>query len=285
MSRTDNTFGRDLRILQRHVNGETLAAIAADFGITRERARQIVAGFAAKPKRAMVRDRNAEVLAAAKRENLTATEAAERFSISVATVYQIGRRAGHAFRRDLLRETERIAALAEQVRAGASIIGLAAGDSSTRGLLLEYCKRHGIKSLHGPHRDFEPRRAAIIAMRAEGCSWRDIADEVAVIEGIRVSTAAIYNWAYKYIGGMAMKAPRTKRPPQPRPRKSRPHYSVVLCDNAKAAALANYGQAPASVVAKAHGVTRNSIIGHWFRLRQSGLIKDVNTAHKNHEVA
>jgi hypothetical protein len=53
---------------------------------------------------------------------------------------------------------------------------------------------------------------------------------------------------------------------------------ILLCRDARTAALENYGRASASQIAAAHGVTRNSIIGHWFRLRRAGLLSDQSEA-------
>lgn len=277
---TEETFARDLRILRRHLDGETLADIGSDLGISRERVRQIVAKFGAKSKREISASRCAEMLAAIRKDNLTANEAAARFGVSFSSAYRVGRLAGHVFRRDILSESAHIAALAEQVRAGASIYSLAKG--SMRGLLFEHCKRHGIKSRHGRHRDFGPRRETVLRMREQGHGWGAIAAEVSRIEGAAVRVAAVYFWASKNIGHQGMRAvarsAKVKPPKATARQKIKPQ--VIVCEDAKEAARANYGKAPASAIAAAHGVTRNSIIGHWFRLRRSGQIAEVNTAHK-----
>lgn len=281
-----SNFSRNLAILNRHLAGEPLSEIGADLGLTRERVRQIVAGFDAPAKREMLADRNRQILARIKEGDLTADEAAAEFGIQPAVAYHIGHQAGHVFRRDTKRDSEMIAALAERVKVGESIQSLAAGDHSIRGLLWEYCKRNGIKSRHGRHRDFSARYEIIERSRQEGMTWEQVAKEVARAEGKPLVTGAVCTWVARYMpeqirsrterlsGVRLARTPKVKpvRPAKPKPR-------IILASNPKDAARLNYGRAPASIIAAVHGVSRNSIIGYWFRLRQQGQLGNVNTAY------
>lgn len=293
-AKNGGTFARNLRILNRFERGDTLADIGRDCGLTRERVRQIVASFGATPRHQRIAQRDASILAAIKADDLTAQEAADRFGRTKITAYLIGHHAGHVFRRDRLSDCDEIVALAEQVRAGASMQELTGGSPAIRGRLYAYCRRNGIRSMHGRHRDFSTRAEIVRQARQSGMPWAQVADLVSDAEHKSIGVGALYNWAAANlprgvlgIGLVHQKMPRAERTRHERPRKEKPARAprikpeVIAAASAKEAAIANYGRASAGDIAAAHGVTRNSIIGYWFRARREGLISDVSTARKS----
>lgn len=55
-------------------------------------------------------------------------------------------------------------------------------------------------------------------------------------------------------------------------RRLRPAHEIDIRQTVRETALANRGKASASQIASAIGVSRNSIIGHWFRARSAGEV-------------
>lgn len=93
---------------------------------------------------------------------------------------------------------------------------------------------------------FDARLLAIRGMRAAGADWDEIAAEISRCEGAEVTAQDLKSLFMK--GG------------------AQGDRSI------REIAIAAYGKERADDVAARHGVSRNVIIGHWFRARQLGLI-------------
>lgn len=277
---------RNHAILARHEAGELHTDIAKDYGVTRECIRQIVkkAGGEA---RWTQRNKEWQAIAdlIASQPAMTIAEATHQLGFTVDQVRKGAKIAGVKFEKRDAGTRAELAAMAELVKGGMSFNQAAGEDHAKAGLLARFCAENGIETL-APSRwsvDVERRKRIIERMRLAGASWDEIALAVSGAENTRpVKGVSICVWASTHMDLASIKAP-----PKPRPikvktprvktqRRPAPIYAgpteVVVLDNPRDTAIANYGKAPASAIAKAVGVSRNSIIGHWFRARQSGEI-------------
>lgn len=278
---------RNREILARHEAGEEHPSIAAAFGITRERVRQIVKKHGGKPRTEMRRDEFQVIVEAVKNlPPMSSAEAVAALGLSPHVIWAAASDAGVKFLKRDSGTTAMLASLAEKVRSGASFNAAANGDHALGTLLQRYCNEAGIKS-QAPCRwtvDPDMRRRVVAEMRAEGRTWKDIAGVVAQNEGVRkIRGVTVHVWCEKHAPELlSIKPPKKVKPPKP-PRRAYPaepkrtkaaqvNSPVVIVGDVRETAIANYGKAPASKIAQAVGVTRNSIIGHWFRARQSGEI-------------
>lgn len=112
----------------------------------------------------------------------------------------------------------------------------------------------------------EPRRTDPYAMRAK--EWDEAVTGEPTAEWLMLTMgvgrpAAIANArkrGVKLHGLREMRAARVQAPKEDIP-------------YIRAMAKAGYGKKTARIIAQECGVTRNAIIGHWFRLRKEGLIE------------
>jgi hypothetical protein len=276
---------RRTNIIALFEDGETLASIGEQFGITRERVRQIVRAAGMKPRLAQGKERRAAIATQMRDEAMTAKMAAERFGFDPADAHRIAHEFGFILTPEpRLIDEPRFAEMAEKVRGGMSIRNAAGSDHPTEAALARYCEEHGIKSVHGRWRPRQERAALVRVMRASHRTWAQVAEAVSAVEGYITGPAAIHAWSQRHMARGEYTPP--KRPERPAAeRRARgagkghgPRVPVAVCDEVREAARLNYGKAPASEIAKAHGVTRNVIIGHWFRLRRAGLLPLQNEA-------
>lgn len=278
---------RNRQILARHDAGEEHPSIAAAFGITRERVRQIVKANGRKPRTEMRRDEFEAIVEAVRNlPPMSSAEAVAALGFSYHIVWAAASEAGVKFRKRDSETTAMLAELAEKVKAGASFNSAAGGDHALAGLLKRYCDENGIKTSAPCRWTVDPgmRRRVIAEMRAEGHSWDKIAAAISSNEGVRkIGGASIHNWVRNNAPYLAaIKPPKKDKPSKPARRsypserkcaKAAPADArVIIAGDVRETAIANYGKAPASKIAKELGVSRNSIIGHWFRARQSGEI-------------
>lgn len=277
-----NAANRDRQqaIIERFDAGETLESIGDSYGITRERVRQIVAKAGCKPRHALKREFRDQIIQTMQREWLTCGELASRFGVSAAVILKTAWEAGVKLPRRTREQEEELAALADRVRAGESFNGIAGGDHTVANRIKTYCDSIGVKSIaRSRWADTSHRPAIILQGIADDLTWDQIAQKLSAVEGVRIHGYCLSNWAQKHVD--LPKRERKPRPPKPvRAPKLRaervyapyPHPDVIVRDTVKDTALANRGRAPASAIAAAIGVTRNSIIGHWNRARAAGVI-------------
>jgi len=254
--------------------GETLQAIGDRFGITRERVRQIV-------NRAGRQGRKPEIMAERKRvaedfrdSGLTVKEFAILWGIPPGTVYGAARQFGVKCPRRHISDDPRFLTAAESVRAGLSIRQAEIKHRLPRDHLAVVCDRLGIQSRAGKWRDFSVRGETVLRLYSQGKTWAAIAYAVSQEEGKPVGERALYIWAHRNLSLPPRGKLRSERKQRPmRPAKPAVVYpDIIIRPTVKETALANRGRAPASKIAKAVGVSRNSIIGYWNRLRQEGVI-------------
>jgi hypothetical protein len=278
------TSERNAQILVRHENGELHTSIAADYGLSRERVRQIVKSQGGKARFGQRREAFATIIEAVKNlPPMSLSEACNELGFGKFTVAAAAKSAGVKFLRRDSETTAMLAGLAEKVKAGASFNAAAEGNHELASLLGRYCIENGIKS-QAPCRwtvDPEMRRRVIAEMRAEGRTWDSIAGAIATNEGVRkMGDVTVRAWCEKHAPDLLnIKPPKKVKPPkrayraaQQRTKPAPVDARVLIVGDVRETAIANYGKAPASKIAQAVGVTRNSIIGHWFRARKTGEI-------------
>lgn len=267
---TSQLTDRNREILRLFDAGEKLEYIGAIYGITRERVRQIVGKFGAKPRRQAQWQKDAEIIEVLRSEHLSSNAAQARFGHRV---LRLARDNGIVLQHEWLWRAPEIAQLAERVKAGESIRSACGANRNLEALVGHYCQANGITSRHGRWNDKSDRAEIVARAREAGKTWAQIALAVSRAEGRAIGKQAIINWA---CGHMDRIPPRGRSAMTMRPARkilrSREKPRVTYNPNIKKAAELNYGKAPASVIAAVHGVTRNVIIGHWFRLRKAGVL-------------
>lgn len=266
---------RNKSILARFDAGETLEAIGESLGITRERVRQITNKNNRTPRHIQSRERDEEILTALLGgEQMTAKEAAEYVGLTVAKVHSLNGRHGHPveFKKDRIIDHAQFADMAAKVMDGMSMREAAGNDHRIASALHRYCMEHGIKSVHGRWHDRALRRSIVIAMRKKGSSWEDIADAVSRAENKVIEPGSLVTWAsqnvrevFKLRGkmGRQQKAIHIAKP--------KTEAEVAKADSLREAIKLNYGSGvTAQQLATQFGVTRNSVLGLTFRMRQKG---------------
>jgi hypothetical protein len=282
--RTDAPDDRAKDIIARSEAGETLEGIGADYGITRERVRQIVKKFGGRSKREMHHAALIDLAAFLKDNPMTLAEARASLGKPQSAISDAANMVGVEFLKIPAAVEAELAPLAELVKAGTAIHEAAGGNRALEGRLRTYCASKGIKSVAPSRWSVSPRRAEMIAgLLSQDYTWEQIAAAVTELEGTRPANASsIYAWAHSN-----MDIPRRKRKfkpvcepkqRQPKPLKiasmrppKRP-AEIDLRETIRETAIINRGKATAAEIASACGTTRNSIIGYWFRARQDGAI-------------
>lgn len=280
-----NLSERNADILSRFSAGETLQAIGERYGLTRERVRQIIAKAGAKPRRQEHAEFMADLVADAKLRTMTRRQAVQMYGVSL--VNKLHNQYGIQW---APRQYDpAVLAAAVQVAEGASISFACGGNRSLIARVARYCEKHGIVSRHGRWLDRSNRAATVKAMRASGSSWSALAVTIAEFEGKPIGAVALQAWCqrhmrsedYSKVAAIVQRgasadaptwAPKKLAPSQYPNRAKGQKPKVIYHPDIKKAAELNYGKAPASIVAAVHGVSRNAIIGHWFRLRRAGVL-------------
>lgn len=266
-------------ILRRFDAGETLEAIGADFGITRERVRQIAKAYGRAPRNDGIRERVKEVARYLDENWVTSTEAAEKFGVSPAAITHTARKHGIELPFLTFAEELEIKKAVALVRAGQSMNAVAKAIGRSHSWLQYHCRQRGVVSRgKSKWRDFSHRPAMLRQWREEGCTWAECSRRLGEHEGQEYHPMVAHNWAVRHAPELT-NLPRVRKPaPEPKTKlakrtKLTPPVSapadIQVLPTVRETALANRGKASASVIAAALGVTRNSIIGHWFRARHS----------------
>lgn len=273
-------------IMARWDAGETLKSIGDDYGITRERVRQIVMKAGGKSGRKRMDEAHAAIAALLSERPMTATEAMAEIGSSRAVVLGVAKKFGVKVEKRPAELTAHLKRLSDRVAAGESFRSAAGTDPVLASMLARYCRDNSIVS-QAPTRwscNHEARRKIIAEGRAAGKAFSQMAVEIAAVEGVRtMSPIAIQNWVYRCAPDLlAVKTPKA-RPDKRRLNGKARHKlvqmrnvcapaSIVVKETVRETALANRGNASAGQIARAIGVTRNCIIGHWFRARSAGMI-------------
>ena len=272
---------RNEAIIADFQSGLTLEAIGQKHGVTRERVRQITLKAGMRPRYEVLAEQREPIIARIRElagQGKITQEIADVLGIPYMTVYSIAKTHGIKIRRRPAGHGKEaiLAEIRAKVEAGMSIRQACGEDRKLAALA---ARRGIVKSRHGRWRDFNPRRKIVAAMQQIGASWADMAEYVGKVEGATIRPIGLYHWAHKR--GLVVKkerkpkepkAERVPNPPKP-PVTPRVYADVERGSTIRDTCIANYGKAPASRVAKELGITRNAVIGHWFRARKSGEIR------------
>jgi len=262
---------RNREIIARFDAGQTLQQIGDDYGITRERVRQIVVKSGHVPRRITVgekRDAIAEQCRKLADAGCTYEQIVAETGKNYRYVTQLCRERSIEVDRISLSERLELLRLMAKVSNGASIRSLV-GDGYPAQRLAHFCEQYGISSKHGPNRDLSARRQLVEEGRTNRKSWRQIAAEVGKIEGKEVSATALAMWARPH--GLVFRGPDGKviRGREDRPRRVVSLTPAIQCDGSsiRETCIRLRGTYSAGQIARSLGITRNAVIGHWWRAK------------------
>jgi Sigma-70, region 4 len=278
---------RSLAILAQFDQGLTLEQIGKEFGITRERVRQIAEKAGREPRHIETEEKRAEILARLRNRPMTLDEAVAIVpELAAGYVYVLAWRNGVRFLPSKARQERdaQLHAIAIQVKPGVSVRSLCNKDHALANAVINYMNRTGMERKRVKRlSDFSHRPAIVNSGIDRRLSIAQIAREVYAAEN-RDSTKSndpnFWSWIKRYmpkahetIRAYCKKNVRAPKAPHPASLQAKPVITgpvpenIIVLDTVKATAIANRGSASASQIASAIGTTRNSIIGHWNRER------------------
>lgn len=192
-----------------HEQDLSFSEIAAHFGVSRERIRQIAKELELKPRLQIIAERNAQILSEAS-ETLSDEELAAKHNISAAMVGLIRRQNGCSatqFR------NQRIQEAIKRVKEGLSIRAAAEEFFISPGTLSARLDEEGISSHHGRWGALEHRREVIPKMLEEGASWEDILGRLKEIEKRKIAYGTLRIWVHNHLPGISMptRMPKTSQ--------------------------------------------------------------------------
>lgn len=193
-----NTNARNQEICKRYLDGEMQVRLADEFGITRERVRQIIekAGLVSEGQRHA--DFVAVVVGTVERKQLTVSQAADMFKISKQVAYNYCRSQGVKFASMTAEEAAELDALARAVVDGESCRKVVGGSDKKAAKLIRHLERKGITARgRSRHDDFSKRKELIENWRAEGLSWSECAIKLTAHDGRHISYNGVYMWVRK----------------------------------------------------------------------------------------
>lgn len=177
---------RNAAIVALFDEGKTLEETGAQFGITRERVRQIIKKAGRTPRR-----------------------------VTIAEEIRVRNEKKAAWRAERIMQREStLKPYLDKVRAGASFLQAAGDNPSLANRINFWAKRKGIKSsARSKWCDFSKRHEIVAAMAAEGKTWPEIANAVNKAECNlrRIGHSSIYNWAYNH-GYVRTRIPKPGKP-------------------------------------------------------------------------
>lgn len=214
---------RNAQIVSLHNSDISHADIGRQFGVSRERVRQIVAKSGVPQRREMITSEWDEIVSDYQESGLGLSQFCAFFGICYQTLWFHVHKRGVPVVRHRIIDAPEFDAMVEKVRQGASYYRAAGCDRVIQDALMRRCSEIGVKSRH----------------ESRNPNYRVAREERAVSNN---ASAHKRNAAARQRGNPVVKQ----------------------------AAKAGYGKRSASEIAKELGVSRNSVIGHWFRLRQKG---------------
>lgn len=186
---------RNAVICARYLKGEKQIDLANEFGISRERVRQIIERSGLVSERKRHADFIAIVAGTVSRKNLTLAEAASMFGISRVNVYTHCRIHGVTPASVTAEEREELNALALQVVSGKSIRQASNCDHSKAEKLRRHLVNNGINA-RGRSRwdDFSERKSLLEKWKFSGLSWEECAVKLSKHDGRKITGGALVAW-------------------------------------------------------------------------------------------
>lgn len=191
---------RNQEICKRYLAGEMQADIARDFGMTRERVRQIIekAGLVSETQRHA--EFVAVVAGTVSRKKLTLAQASEMFKINYASAYNYCKQHGVKPSSMTVEEEEELESLAAKVVNGLSCRKAAGGPAYKAEKLRRHLIRKGISSRgRSKHDDFSERKKLIENWRADGLTWEECASRLSEHDGRAISGGGVYLWCKRHM--------------------------------------------------------------------------------------
>ncbi|OWV62552.1 hypothetical protein ATY75_12060 [Rhizobium sp. N122] len=194
------TGSRNSVICQRYLKGEKQTDLAREFGITRERVRQIIERSGLVSERKRHADFIAVVAGTVSRKNLTLTEAAHMFGLSRANVYTHCRMHGVTPASVTAEERAELNALALQVVSGKSVRQASNCDHAKAEKLRRHLVKNGINA-RGRSRwdDFSERKRLIAEWKSAGLSWEECAVKLSKHDGRKITGGALVSWCSRHM--------------------------------------------------------------------------------------
>jgi DNA-binding XRE family transcriptional regulator len=191
---------RNAEICRRYLAGERQADLAQEYGISRERVRQLIerAGLVSETKRHD--DFVAVVAGTVARKGLTLKEACEMFGLNRSNAYIYCLKHGVRPARMSAEEIAELDAMASEVEHGKSLRQAAERDSGKAQKLSRHLKRNGIAARgRSRHDDFTMRRRIIERCRADGLTWAEVAQKIAEHDARPIGAQAVLMWAQRHM--------------------------------------------------------------------------------------
>ncbi|MBO0125187.1 hypothetical protein [Agrobacterium sp. OT33] len=196
----ENVKGRNEEICRRYLAGEMQVTLAEEFGLTRERVRQIIekAGLVSETQRHA--EFVAVVAGTVARKKLTVSQAAEMFKISRANAWRYCKESGIKPASMTSEEEAELDVLAQVVVDGESCRRAAGGNAYKASKVRRHLLQKGLNVRgRSRHDDFSKRRELIDRWRAEGLTWEQCAVRLSSHDGRAITYAGIYIWARKHM--------------------------------------------------------------------------------------
>ncbi|API52894.1 hypothetical protein BMW22_15825 [Rhizobium leguminosarum] len=194
------TNGRNAVICERYLNGEKQIDLSKEFGITRERVRQIIerAGLVSETKRH--EDYVAIVAGTVVRKGFTVKQAAEYFGTSRLNIFNYCVKHGVTPARMTAEERAELNALALQVVSGKSIRQAVHRESAKAEKLRRHLINNGITA-RGRSRwdDFSERKRLLEEWKSAGLTWEECAAKLSKHDGRKVTGGALVSWCSKHM--------------------------------------------------------------------------------------
>lgn len=194
------TGSRNAVICERYLKGEKQIDLANEFGISRERVRQIIERSGLVSERKRHADFVAIVAGTVARKNLTLTEAASMFGLSRSNVYAHCRMHGVTPASLSAEERAELNDLALQVVSGKSIRQAVQCEHRKAKRLRRHLVKNGINA-RGRSRwdDFSERKRLLEKWRSEGLSWKECAAKLSKRDGRKITGAALVTWCSRHM--------------------------------------------------------------------------------------
>lgn len=190
-------------VRQMHEQRIKLSVMAAHFGVTRERIRQVIKEMELPSRLDMIRERNAQIvvqtLASLKDEtgeDRPDDEIADENGISTAMVGLIRRQ--HGLSATDIRE-QRIKRAIQMVKDGSSIRAAALACTISAGTLTQRLEEQNVQTRHGRWGALDHRLKLIPEMRDRGETWEAIVEEIGKREKRALKLETLRAWVKKHL--------------------------------------------------------------------------------------
>lgn len=196
----ESVKGRNEEICRRYLAGEMQVSLADEFGLTRERVRQIIerAGLVSETQR------HAEfvsvVAGTVARKKLTVSQAAEMFKISRANAWRYCKESDVRPASMTAEEEAELDALAKEVIKGSSCRSAAGRNDYKAQKVRRYLLAKGVDAKgRSRHDDFTERKELVDRWRGDGLTWAECAERLSRHDRRPITGGGLYIWARSHM--------------------------------------------------------------------------------------